>query len=123
AFGVRNGVPIFGLPGNPVSSLVSLAVLALPGLRTLAGRPDLHLPRAVARLAEPVEVHGDRTAFVRVGVQWTGAGFEATPVGAQGSHQLAATAAANALAVVEGGIAHAAGDDVAVMLLRDPFGP
>lgn len=123
AFGVREGTPIFGLPGNPVSSLVSLSVLALPGLRAMAARSDLHLPRVPARLAGPVEVHGDRTAFVRVSVHWDGSAFEARPVGAQGSHQLAATAGANGLAVIEGGTSLAVGDDVSVALLRDPFGP
>jgi len=123
AFGVRDGTPIFGLPGNPVSSLVSLSVLALPGLRARAGRPDLHLPRVPARLTGPVDVHGDRTAFLRVSVRWDGTGFEASPVGAQGSHQLAATAGANGLAVIDGGSTLAAGHEVTVALMRDPFGP
>lgn len=43
--GVLDGTPVFGLPGNPVSSLVSLALLGVPGLRRLAGRSDLDLPR------------------------------------------------------------------------------
>lgn len=123
AFGVAGGTPIFGLPGNPVSSFVSLAVLALPGLRKLAGRSDLHLPRVPARLTRSMDVHGDRRAFLRVRLSWNGSFFDAEPAGAQGSHQLSATAGANALAVVDGPMTLAAGDTVSAMLLRDPFAP
>ncbi len=124
AFGVLEGTPVFGLPGNPVSSLVSLAVLAVPGLRVLAGRTDLDLPRVPA--VSTAEVHSrpdGRTTFLRVRLRWSGSRFEATPVERQGSHQLAATAGANGLAVVPDGQGLDAGDPVSVVLLRDPFGP
>lgn len=123
AFGTVGGTPVFGLPGNPVSSFVSLAVLALPGLRRLAGRSDLHLPTVPARLTEALDVHGDRKAFMRVRLRWNGSGFDAEPAGAQGSHQLSASAGANALAVVDGPAALSPGDEVEAVLLRDPFGP
>jgi molybdopterin molybdotransferase len=122
AFGLVGSTPVFGLPGNPVSSLVSLALLALPGLRSLAGRTDLDLPRVPAAARGPLAGGGDgRTSFVRVHVRWAGAGFEATPVTGQGSHHLAAAAGANGLAVLEPGVAVAAGAPVEVVLLRDPF--
>lgn len=124
AFGVLDGTPVFGLPGNPVSSLVSLAVLAVPGLRVQAGRADLDLPRVTA--VSTTAVHGrpdGRTTFVRVRLTWDGSRFEADPVERQGSHQLAATAGANGLAVVPDGGGLEAGATVPVVLLRDPFGP
>ncbi|HRA33390.1 MAG TPA: molybdopterin-binding protein, partial [Acidimicrobiales bacterium] len=122
AFGVLDGTPVFGLPGNPVSSLVSLAVLGVPGLRTLAGRPDLDLPRVPVRVMAPVRAHDDgRTAFVRATARWTGHGFDAVPAGRQGSHQLAASAGANALLVLNGSVDE--GTVVEAVLLRDPFGP
>lgn len=122
AFGLVGSTPVFGLPGNPVSSLVSVALLALPGLRALAGRTDLDLPRVPAATTAALAGGGDgRTSFVRVDVRWVGARFEASPVTGQGSHHLAAAAGANGLAVLEPGVAVAAGAPVEVVLLRDPF--
>ena len=122
AFGVLDGTPVFGLPGNPVSSLVSLAMLALPGLRAMAGRGDLDLPRVRVRVAEGLDTRTDgRTAFVRARVGWVDGRFEAVPVSRQGSHQLAASADANALLVVDGAVQP--GETADAVLLRDPFGP
>ena len=122
AFGVLDGTPVFGLPGNPVSSLVSLAMLALPGLRAMAGRGDLDLPRVRVRVAEGLDTRTDgRTAFVRARVGWVDNRFEAVPVSRQGSHQLAASASANALLVVDEAVQP--GETVDAVLLRDPFGP
>jgi molybdopterin molybdotransferase len=122
AFGLLEGTPVFGLPGNPVSSLVSLALLGVPGLRALAGRPDLDLPRVPVRVSHPIGNRSDgRKAFVRATVTWTGSGFEAVPVARQGSHQLAASAEANALLMIDAEAAEGAVVDA--VLLRDPFGP
>ncbi len=51
AFGLLRGVPLFGLPGNPVSSHVSFELFARPALRKMSGHIDLHRPEvdAVAR--------------------------------------------------------------------------
>jgi molybdopterin molybdotransferase len=97
-------------------------LLGVPGLRTLAGRPDLDLPRVPVRVMAPVRAHDDgRTAFVRATARWTGHGFDAVPAGRQGSHQLAASAGANALLVLNGSVDE--GTVVEAVLLRDPFGP
>lgn len=122
AFGVLAGTPIFGLPGNPVSSLVSLALLGVPGLRTIAGRSDLDLPRVRAVAATDLDRHRDgRTAFLRVHCTWAPDGrLRAVPVGAQGSHHLAATAGANGLAELPDGPGIAQGDHVMVVLLSPP---
>lgn len=125
AFGLLDATPVFGLPGNPVSSLVSLALLGVPGLRRLAGRRDLDLPRVTATAGVDLPRRPDeRTTYLRVACRWTAAGFVATPVGAQGSHHLAASAGANALAVLPaGGDGVRAGEPIDVVLLADPFGP
>ena len=123
AFGVLDGIPVFGLPGNPVSSLVSFALLARPGLRRLAGHTTLDLPNVTARVASDLlRVPDGKVHFQRVRCQWRGSGFVAEAVGAQGSHQLAATAQANGLAVLPDGDGITAGGDVNVVLLQDPFG-
>ena len=123
AFGVLDGVPVFGLPGNPVSSLVSFALLARPGLRRLAGHTTLDLPNVPARVAgDLLRVPDGKIHFQRVRCRWRSSGFVAEAVGAQGSHQLAATALANGLAVLPDGDGITAGGDVNVVLLQDPFG-
>ena len=122
AFGVLGGTPVFGLPGNPVSSLVSLSLLGVPGLRRLAGRADLDLPQVAARAGVGLTRRPDgRTAYLRVVCRWVDGGLLAEPVGQQGSHHLAATAAANALAVLPDGEGVPEGGEVTVVLLRDPF--
>jgi molybdopterin molybdotransferase len=123
AFGVLDGIPVFGLPGNPVSSLVSLSLLGVPGLRTLAGRADLDLPRVAATAGPDLDRRPDgRTAYLRVVVSWDAdrSGLHAQPVRAQGSHNLGATAGANGLAELPDGPGVAEGDPVTVILLAPP---
>ncbi|MBA3281560.1 MAG: molybdopterin molybdotransferase MoeA [Acidimicrobiia bacterium] len=124
AFGVLGSTPVFGLPGNPVSSLVSLSLLGVPGLRRLAGRTDLDLPHVTAIAGAGLTRRPDgRTAYLRVRCRWADGGLVAEPVGQQGSHHLAATAAANALAVLPDGVGVAEGGHVTVVLLHSPFTP
>lgn len=124
AFGMLGTTPIFGLPGNPVSALVSAALLAVPGLRKMAGRDDLDLPRVgVVAAVDLPRRPGPRTTYLRVDCRPEDGRLVLRPVAAQGSHQLAATADANAFAVLPPGDGHRAGDVVDTVLLRDPFGP
>ena len=62
AFGVLDGTPVFGLPGNPVSSLVSLALLGVPGLRRLAGRADTRPAPGAPRSPAPALCRAGPTA-------------------------------------------------------------
>jgi molybdenum cofactor synthesis domain-containing protein len=121
AFGVIGATPVFGLPGNPVSSMVSYEVLARPGLRRMAGRRDGSLDRPlVAAVADsPLKAATDgRTSFVRVrAVFGEGGRLHVSSTGGQGSHQLYAMALADALAVIPPGRDAAVGDSVDVMLL------
>ena len=120
AFGTLGSTPIFGLPGNPVSSMVSFEVLARPGLRRMMGHHELaDRIRLVARAAEPLPRRPDgKLHLIRVfGAFAVDGRFEVRSTGEQGSHQLAATAAANALALLPDGDGVEAGDDVEVWLL------
>jgi molybdenum cofactor synthesis domain-containing protein len=114
-------VPVFGLPGNPVSSLVSFELLARPGLRRLAGHPDdqLMLPSVRAVADEALRRRPDgKVHYQRVLASFGADGrVHVRSTWAQGSHQLAATAAANALAEVPDGDGVDAGGDVRVLLL------
>ncbi len=120
AFGTIAGTPVFGLPGNPVSSMVSFELFARPGLRRLAGHPDAALVRPVvrARTADALRRGPDgKTHFVRVIAENVAGSFVVRNAGGQGSHQLAVMAAANALVVLDDGEGVDAGAEVSVLLL------
>ena len=125
AFGLldrRNGgeVPVFGLPGNPVSSLVSFELLARPALRRMAGHTTSADRPWVAAVADaPLRRRADgKVHFQRVTTRFAADGrLHVSPVSAQGSHQLAATALAGGLAVVPDGDGIDVGGTVEVVLL------
>jgi molybdopterin molybdotransferase len=116
----RREVPVFGLPGNPVSSLVSYELLARPGLRRIAGHGDDDLVRptrpATVVGALPRRPDG-KVHFARVCIdQRPDGGLTVRSAGGQGSHQLAALAAADGLAVLPDGDGAVEGDDVEVIV-------
>lgn len=122
AFGVVSGRPVFGLPGNPVSSMVSYELLARPGLLRMAGRGQSDLVRRpVAGVVDDDGWRGagdGRTSYVRVRAEFGEDGrLHVASTGGQGSHQLHAMAQANALAVTAPGTVVARGDSVPVLLL------
>jgi molybdenum cofactor synthesis domain-containing protein len=121
AFGVVRGVPVFGLPGNPVSSLVSFECFARPALLQMAGRPHRFRPEVLATAEQALTRRPDGKLHLdRVRVRWHGDGYVAARTGDQASNVLSATAAANALALVEDGDGVAAGAPVRVMLIDAP---
>jgi molybdopterin molybdotransferase len=109
-------VPVFGLPGNPVSSLVSFELLARPALRRMAGISPVLPPPATATLAHAVERRPDgKVHFLRVATGWVDGQLVARSVGGQGSHQLGAMAGADALAVVPDGPGLVSGATVEIL--------
>jgi len=113
-------VPVFGLPGNPVSSAVSFELFARPGLRKLAGRADDDLVRPAVRAVagEALRRSPDgKVHFVRVATVIEDGRYVVRSAGGQGSHQLTALAAADALAVLPDGEGVAPGGEVEVLLL------
>jgi molybdopterin molybdotransferase len=118
AFGTVQGMPVFGLPGNPVSSAVSFELFARAGLRKLAGHSSLVRPAVQVVAGEDLDRRADgRTEFRRVVVSIESGRYVARSAGGQGSHQLAALAAANALAVLPDGDGVRAQGEVDVILL------
>lgn len=119
AFGRIDGIPFLGLPGNPVSSFVTFELFARPLLRKLAGH------WALARQLVPVNVEdgahggGSRRNYVRALVRWEADGWHAVTTGAQESHLLSSTVAANALIVVPEGSGDLAPGSRAMALLLD----
>ena len=112
-------VPIFGLPGNPVSSLMSFELIARPAIRTMMGMGDAFRPRVRAIVDEDVKRNPDgKIHFDRVHATWGADGrVHVVRTGAQGSHQLASTSAANAIMAVPDGNGVKAGDEVVVTFL------
>jgi len=130
AFGTMPGVgestvPIFGLPGNPVSSLMSFELIARPAIRTMMGVVQPFRPRIAAIVDEDVKRGLDgKTHFDRVFAYWNNDGrVHVRRTGAQGSHQLASTALANAIMAVPDGNGVQAGDEVTVTFLGPDSGP
>jgi molybdopterin molybdotransferase len=100
AFGSLEGIPFFGLPGNPVSALVTFEVFVRPVLRRMGGFSRLGRPVVDAVLEETVPHAGGRQEFVRATLVWERGRYRARPTGAQDSHRLSGAALAQALLVV-----------------------
>ena len=119
AFGLVDGVPVFGLPGNPVSSMVSFELFARPALRSMLGHGRIDRPRVMAVADGPLERRADgKVHFVRVVVDYLEGAYTVASAGGQGSHQLSAMAGADGLAVLPDGVGILDGGDVEVILLR-----
>ena len=119
AFGTVRGTPVFGLPGNPVSSMVSFELFARPALRQMMGHRELFRPELPALAEEALRRQPDgKVHFVRVVATTDDDGrLHVRSSGGQGSHLLRAMALANALAVLPDGAGVDASATVKVMLL------
>ncbi|HVB78850.1 MAG TPA: gephyrin-like molybdotransferase Glp [Candidatus Binataceae bacterium] len=98
-FGLAGGRPIFGLPGNPVSTMVCFYLYGRPALLKMGGRSDLGLPRVAVRCAVDIGTAKNLTEFVRVRLRREGGELYATPTGNQGSGILSSLARADALLI------------------------
>jgi molybdopterin molybdotransferase len=117
-FAMLRGTPVFGLPGNPVSSFVSFELFARPALLEMMGHDDIFRPHVVARAEHAMPRRRDGKLHLdRVVVRLEDGRYVATGVRSQESNALAASAAANGLALLPDGDGAAAGDDVTVMLI------
>ena len=113
-FGTRGRTLVFGLPGNPVSSMVTFLLFARPAFAALQGA-EHRARRVTARLAEAIPRQPDRDECVRVRLHEG----VAMPTGPQGSHQLRSMHGADGLAIVTAGTGTAeAGAEVEVELLE-----
>jgi molybdopterin molybdotransferase len=128
AFGLLPGrekgkqVPLLGLPGNPVSAMVSFEQFARPAILKMSGHAALAKPTIQAILDEPLTNSG-RRGFVRVVVTRRPDGYHARTTGEQGSGVLTSMAKANGLAIVpEGTFRVKAGTEVTVQMLDWPEG-
>jgi len=112
AFGRYRGRLLFGLPGNPVSALVTFLLLVRPALLRWQGATDISLPAHPGVLAEPLANPGGRRHFMRVKVDAAGRVYSA---GLQASHVLSSLAMANGLVDVPADSILATGATVRVL--------
>ncbi len=118
AFGTTSKTAVFGLPGNPVSSMVCFEEFVAPALRRMMGNPRLFRRTVMARLAHSVKMRPGRTEFIRVQLTHDDTGYLASSTGTQSSGVLLSMALADGLLVMPADSSGlAAGAPVTVQLL------
>jgi molybdopterin molybdotransferase len=111
-------VPHLGLPGNPVSSMVTFEQFARPAILKMMGKHNLAKPTIQALIEDDVQNTDGRRVYTRVIVARRGGQYHARPTGPQGSGILTSMAKANGLAVIpENSKGVKAGDTVQVQML------
>ena len=119
-FGSLEDRPVFGLPGNPVSAMVTFELFVRPALRKMAGCLAVDRPRIWARVLEPIRNPGGRRGYLRVTLVRDGREYGARLTGDQGSGILSSMVRADGLAVVAPDTIVPVGERVEVILLRAP---
>jgi molybdopterin molybdotransferase len=117
-FGSLEGRPVFGLPGNPVSAMVTFELFVRPALRKLAGHTELTRPIVQAQALAPMPNPGSRRGYLRVTLAPIDGGYGARLTGDQGSGILTSMVRAHALAVVPPETTVQTGEPVDVIVLR-----
>ncbi len=120
AYGQYGGVPFLGLPGNPVSSMVSFERFARPAILKMAGHTQLERPQVTVVIQEDIDSDG-RESYIRAVVRRAGEGYTAVTTGGQGSHMMTSLIKANALVIVPAGVTHIAkGQKLQAMMIDWP---
>ena len=117
-FGSIGGRPVFGLPGNPVSAMVTFELFVRPALRRMLGCAEVARPRVLARALARIANPGARRGYLRVTLARDGEGYGARLTGDQGSGILRSMVLADGLAIVAPDTEIPAGGPVEVIVLR-----
>lgn len=122
AFGTVGGALFFGLPGNPVSVLVSFEQFLRPALLRMQGATRVLRDQTPAMAGEKFDTDPDKTVFVRVRIsEQTAGGPVVVSSGGQSSNVLSAAAAADAFAVIPRGVGTvASGDPLVIERFKSP---
>lgn len=115
----KRTLPIFGLPGNPVSAMVTFELFVRPAIRRMSGHARLGRPVRLARALAPIDNPGRRRGYLRVALSEEDGVLGARLTGEQGSGILRSMSAADGLAIVPGDTTVGVGETVPVMLLRE----
>jgi molybdopterin molybdotransferase len=120
AFGTYKSVPYLGLPGNPVSAMVSFERFARAVILKMAGHTKLERPQIMAEIQVAMESDG-RESYIRAVVEKQDGRYIATPTGEQESHMLTSLVKANALLIIpEGTRQIEAGEQLVAWMLDWP---
>jgi molybdopterin molybdotransferase len=118
AFGLIQGTPLLGLPGNPVSAMVSFELFARPAILTMLGQRKLSRPTLAAVLVDEIKRKDNRRHYVRVTIEKQGDLNLARLTGDQGSGILLSMVKADGLAIISEDLEYVpVGSGVRVMLL------
>ncbi|HCU72745.1 MAG: molybdopterin molybdenumtransferase MoeA [Chloroflexi bacterium] len=119
AFGVVNGTPLIGLPGNPVSSMVGFMIFVRPALLRLMGHTDLLHPRIHAVAGENLYSSDGKRTYVRVTIERENDRLVCRSAGDQGSYRMSSLTEGKGLAVIYEGQAISTGDPVEILVIDD----
>jgi molybdopterin molybdotransferase len=114
----KGALPVFGLPGNPVSAMVTFELFVRPAVLRMAGQGGRSRPLVTAVALAPIVNRGERRGYLRVSLEPAGGGLGARLTGDQGSGILRSMVSADGLAVVPGNTTIDQGRPVDVMVLR-----
>jgi molybdopterin molybdotransferase len=119
-FGMCRGKPVFGLPGNPVSTMVTFELFVAPAIDLLSGAEARSLPLVEARLAEAMKEKPGLAHFLPARVEWRGIVPEVKALKWQGSGDIAALAKANCFLLVPADREKIeSGESVSILLRKD----
>ena len=121
-FGLLQNKPYFGLPGNPVSCMVSFLLFVRPAIRKLIGYDSRywHLPEFCALTENDLNTAGDRRQYLRGKVTYTDGQFRVSTAANQGSGMLSSMTGTNCLVILEPGkTLIARGTEVRVLLMSN----
>jgi molybdopterin molybdotransferase len=117
-FGVCQGKPVFGLPGNPISTMVTFELFASLALQMLAGAPPAPLPFLEAHLGEPLHEKAGLAHFLPARLEWPASAPKVKPLRWQGSGDLAAVAKCNCFLYIPADHGDFATGELVSVLLR-----
>jgi len=121
AFGTIRGVPLLGLPGNPVSAMISFELFARPAILTMLGKTRLAKPTIDAILVDEIKRKDDRRHYLRVTLEERDGTTYARLTGDQGSGILLSMVKAHGIAIIPEDADHLpAGSPIKVMMLDWP---
>ncbi len=120
-FGTINAIPVFGLPGNYLSSMVILEEFVRPAICKMQGKREVRRTEVIARLEKEIRGGGGMTHFIRAGVRVTEDGFLAMPAGSRTTPSVMPLTLANGFIVVPQDVGYIPeGDTVRVQIIVDP---
>ena len=120
ALGRYGGVPYLGLPGNPVSAMVSFERFARPAMLKMAGHTQLARPQITVTMLEPMHSDG-RESYIRAIIERTDDGYTAKTTGGQDSHMITSLVKSNGLVIIPEGVTDvAAGEQLTALMIDWP---